>query len=269
MGQSFDARASRAADRSCFPARLRSARRCSRPVAASSTQINLAWTESSTDATGFEIDRKLGAGGTYAVVAVVPPNVTTYLDAGLSPNLTYYYQVRALNFGADSPYSNEVSLTTPVPPQTPSGSAHHQHHDQRNRLCLDQQRHRRHDHPYPAQFGGRRQFHLCGGVASQHDQLCRSGARRQGTHARHEIRLPHPGGQCGRLFGLHRFRRANPDAAAGHPDRGRRRRPGHAPLDGAERRDHLQRLSRHDLRRRRGHADRYWADRHLADRHAA
>ncbi len=90
------------------------------PVAASGTQIDLAWTESSTDATGFEIDRKLGAGGTYAVVAVVPPTTTSYLDAGLSPNLTYYYQVRALNFGADSPYSNEVSLTTPVPPQTPS-----------------------------------------------------------------------------------------------------------------------------------------------------
>ena len=92
------------------------------PVAASGTQINLAWTETSTDATGFEIDRKVGAGGTYAVAAVVPPGTTTYLDAGLSPNLTYYYQVRALNFRADSPYSNEVSLTTPVPPQTPSGA---------------------------------------------------------------------------------------------------------------------------------------------------
>ena len=33
------------------------------PVAASGTQINLAWTETSTDATGFEIDRKVGAGG--------------------------------------------------------------------------------------------------------------------------------------------------------------------------------------------------------------
>ena len=91
---------------------------------------------------------------------MVPPGTTTYLDAGLSPNLTYYYQVRPL-ICADSPYSNEVSLTTPVPPQTPSG-AHHADHDRRDRFRLDEQCHRRHFYAHPAQLGLRRQLYLRG-----------------------------------------------------------------------------------------------------------
>jgi fibronectin type 3 domain-containing protein len=90
------------------------------PVAASGTQINLSWTESSNFADGFEIDRKTGANGTFSVLAIVNPSVTTYMDTSLTEDTTYYYQVRALNFEADSAYSNEESLTTPTPPPTPS-----------------------------------------------------------------------------------------------------------------------------------------------------
>ena len=50
------------------------------------------------------------------------PSVTTYMDTGLSQDTTYYYQVRALNFEANSAYSNEVSMLTPEPPATPSGA---------------------------------------------------------------------------------------------------------------------------------------------------
>ena len=92
------------------------------PVAASATQINLSWTESSANETGFEIDRKVGATGTYSIVAIVPPTTTTYMDSDLSPGDDYYYEVRALNFGSDSPFSNEVNLSTPVLPATPSGA---------------------------------------------------------------------------------------------------------------------------------------------------
>jgi fibronectin type 3 domain-containing protein len=92
------------------------------PVAASGTQINLAWTENSQIETGFEVQREAGTGGTFSTVAVVPPNVTTWMDTGLSPSTNYTYQVRALNFAADSAFSNPVSLTTPVPPATPSGA---------------------------------------------------------------------------------------------------------------------------------------------------
>ena len=91
------------------------------PVAASGTQLNLSWTESSNFQDGFEIDRKVGANGTYSVLAIVNPSVTTYMDTGLTEDTTYYYEVCALNFEADSAYSNEESLTTPVPPATPSG----------------------------------------------------------------------------------------------------------------------------------------------------
>ncbi len=90
------------------------------PVAASGTQINLSWTESSVNETGFEIDRAVGAAGVYSLVAVVAPATTSYMDSSLIPNTNYYYQVRALNFAANSPFSNQVNLTTPVPPATPS-----------------------------------------------------------------------------------------------------------------------------------------------------
>ncbi len=92
------------------------------PVAASSTQINLAWTESSGNETGFEIYRKVGANGTYSSLAVVAPTTTTYMDTGLDSDTEYYYEVQALNSSSssNSPLSNEVSLTTP-PPAAPTG----------------------------------------------------------------------------------------------------------------------------------------------------
>jgi hypothetical protein len=92
-------------------------------VAASGTQVNLAWHDNSNNETGFKIERKIGLAGTYAQVAIVGPNITSYMDTALNPNVLYYYRVKAANFGADSTYSNEVNLTTPIPPATPSGAA--------------------------------------------------------------------------------------------------------------------------------------------------
>ena len=92
-------------------------------TAASGTQLNLSWTDNSNNETGFSIERKIGASGTYAVVGTVGPNVTTYSDGGLVPDTTYYYHVQATNFAANSLYSNEASALTPVPPLGPSDAA--------------------------------------------------------------------------------------------------------------------------------------------------
>jgi hypothetical protein len=85
-------------------------------TAVSTTQINLSWQDNSSDETGFRIERKTGASGTYTQIATTGTNVATYNDSGLSPSTTYYYRVRAYNANGDSAYSNEASATTQSPP---------------------------------------------------------------------------------------------------------------------------------------------------------
>src|SRR6185436_7987449 len=87
-------------------------------------QIKLTWTDNATNENGFAIERKTGAGGTYAQVATVGANVTTYTNTGLAANTQYYYQVRATNAAGASAYSAEANATTlPFPPSAPSALA--------------------------------------------------------------------------------------------------------------------------------------------------
>ena len=93
-------------------------------TAISTSQINLAWTDNSTNEDGFLIERATdngGSPGTWAQVATVGANVTTYNDTGLSINTTYWYRVRAYNSGGDSDYTTPASATTlPLPPLAPT-----------------------------------------------------------------------------------------------------------------------------------------------------
>ncbi len=90
-------------------------------TAASSSAINLSWTDNSTNETGFAIERKTGATGTYAQIATVAANVRTYSNAGLAANTNYYYRVRAVNGTVYSSYSNEANATTrPATPAAPT-----------------------------------------------------------------------------------------------------------------------------------------------------
>lgn len=78
----------------------------------SSSQINLSWTDNSTNETGFNIERKTGT-GIYAVVGTTATNVTLFNDTGLTPNTTYTYRVYSNNsVGNSLTYSNEVTKTT-------------------------------------------------------------------------------------------------------------------------------------------------------------
>jgi hypothetical protein len=77
----------------------------------SPSQINLTWTDNSTNESGFKIERRL-AGGSRTQVATVGANTAAYSNSGLSPGTAYYYRVRAYGIGGDSPYSNEAAATT-------------------------------------------------------------------------------------------------------------------------------------------------------------
>src|SRR5882672_32579 len=93
--------------------------------AISGTQINLAWTDTSSNETGFKIERKLGAGGTYAQIATPAANAAAYSDSGVTAGNTYYYRIRASNIVGDSAYSAETSVnfTAPSAPSGLSGTA--------------------------------------------------------------------------------------------------------------------------------------------------
>jgi subtilisin family serine protease len=85
-------------------------------TAASHTQIDLTWTDNSSDENGFEIER--GTDGTnFGWIADVGANVTGYSDTELTPSTTYHYRVRAKNGAGSSAYSSSASATTdPGPP---------------------------------------------------------------------------------------------------------------------------------------------------------
>ncbi|HWP81242.1 MAG TPA: FG-GAP-like repeat-containing protein [Bacteroidota bacterium] len=76
----------------------------------SSTQIELTWTDNSSTEESFRVERKTGAGGTYAEVAQLAPNTTRYLDGGLTTGTEYFYRVKAVNVSGSS-LSNEVNAT--------------------------------------------------------------------------------------------------------------------------------------------------------------
>lgn len=82
---------------------------------ASYSQINLTWTDASTNETSFLIERSTN-NVSYAQVGSVGAGITAYSDTGLTGNTLYYYRVRASNTGGNSPYSNISSATTPVAP---------------------------------------------------------------------------------------------------------------------------------------------------------
>jgi hypothetical protein len=80
--------------------------------AVSSSQIDLSWIDNASDEDGFEVERSLD-GTLFAYEATVGANTVSYSDSNsLSPDTTYYYQVRAVNGNGVSGYSNIASATT-------------------------------------------------------------------------------------------------------------------------------------------------------------
>lgn len=83
-------------------------------VATSATSISLAWQDRSNNESGFRIERRTGASGSWtAISANKPANSTTHTDSGLSAGTSYFYRVSAFNSaGGSNAFSNEASATT-------------------------------------------------------------------------------------------------------------------------------------------------------------
>jgi len=86
-------------------------------LAASSSQIALSWTNTSTTQTGVSIARSTNRNNeVFTEIATVSGSATSYTDSGLSPSMTYSYQVQALNSAGYSSRSNTASATTQPSP---------------------------------------------------------------------------------------------------------------------------------------------------------
>ncbi|MBI2819466.1 MAG: S8 family serine peptidase [Acidobacteria bacterium] len=85
-------------------------------------QINLAWTDNSTNEDGFRIERCMGTMTSctdpgFLQIGEVGPDVNTYNSNGLAAETTYTFRARAFNAAGNSSYSNPTEGTTaPAPP---------------------------------------------------------------------------------------------------------------------------------------------------------
>lgn len=82
----------------------------------SSTQIQLHWTDTSDNESGFKLEWKFGESGTWNVMAWLSANTRNYNAYDLYANTKYYFRVRAYNYAgnADS-LSEEIMVSTSIP----------------------------------------------------------------------------------------------------------------------------------------------------------
>jgi len=75
--------------------------------------INLSWTDTSSNEIGFVIERSTALNFSVNLVTRnVAANTTTYSDTSVQRSTTYYYRVKAVNNVGDSDYSNVASAKT-------------------------------------------------------------------------------------------------------------------------------------------------------------
>jgi autotransporter-associated beta strand protein len=80
-------------------------------TAASTTQIDLSWTDDDTSQTGYRIERG-GDGTTWAFLATInDPDIKQYSNAGLAEGALWHYRVQATNSVGGSGYSTAVGAT--------------------------------------------------------------------------------------------------------------------------------------------------------------
>jgi len=87
---------------------------------ASGSELDLAWSETSSPVDYFTILRKGPSDATYTQLAQVPGAQTMYMNTALTQNTTYSYEVIAGNAGGVSAPAGPVTGATPIAPAAPS-----------------------------------------------------------------------------------------------------------------------------------------------------
>jgi hypothetical protein len=79
--------------------------------AASTSQINLAWTDNATNETGYRVEKSTD-GATWSLFSNFGVNRNSASVTGLAANTRYYFRVQALGSSGNSAFSNTASATT-------------------------------------------------------------------------------------------------------------------------------------------------------------
>jgi subtilisin family serine protease len=88
-------------------------------TAASTSKINLAWTDNSSNEAGFSLERSTD-GVNFTLAASLAANATAYSNTSLNAATTYTYRIRSHDVPNYSAFSNTASATTQAIPAAPS-----------------------------------------------------------------------------------------------------------------------------------------------------
>jgi hypothetical protein len=86
----------------------------------STSQIDLAWTDGSSNESGFLLERSPASSGPWSEIADLAAGSQSYSDTGLSASTTYYYRVCAHNANGLSGYASANATTDSPPPPPPA-----------------------------------------------------------------------------------------------------------------------------------------------------
>ena len=78
---------------------------------ASTSQINLSWTDNSSAESGYQVERSTD-NSTWTTIGTTVANATSYASTGLSACQTYYYRIKAINGISASAYPSSVNGRT-------------------------------------------------------------------------------------------------------------------------------------------------------------